>query len=69
MLRRKRGANVLIKEKVEGLPKKELLRPDEVAKYFSVTKRTVYKWCECGQLDHIRVGRTLRVVRSSVVNK
>jgi excisionase family DNA binding protein len=51
-----------------SLPDKDLLRPDEVADFFSVSKRVVYKWCEEGKLDSTLVGgSTLRVFRASVL--
>ena len=53
---------------IEGPPQKELLRPDEVAKYFSVTPRTIRKWCEHGHLGSIKIGKTLRITRSSVMS-
>jgi len=57
-----------MRTEIEGPPHKELLRPDEVAKYFSVTTRTIRKWCEQGHLGSIKVGKTLRVTRSSVMS-
>jgi len=52
---------------IETLPNKELLRPDEVAKYFSVTRRTVYLWCENGYLEAVKIGGTVRIKRESVI--
>ena len=54
-------------EKIETLPKKELLRPDEVAKYFSVTRRTVYHWCDSGFLDAVKIAGTVRIKRASAL--
>ena len=42
------------------LPNKALLRPDEVAKYYSVAKSTVYVWIETGKLEAVKVGGKLR---------
>jgi len=58
---------VIIEPEIKGLPNKELLRPDEVARYFSVTERTVRLWCEHGHLESVKVARTMRVTRESVV--
>lgn len=49
------------------LPDKALLRPDEVAEYFSVSTRTVYRWIECGTLGAVKVGGDcIRIPRESV---
>ena len=49
------------------LPEKELLRLDEVAKYCSVTVRTVRRWIEEGRLVAIRLSpRVMRIRVSSV---
>lgn len=42
-------------------PQKELFRPDEVAKYYDVSVRTVYFWIRTGQLEAVKVGRLLRI--------
>ena len=50
------------------LPNKELLRPGEVADYFSVTKKTIYRWVDEGKIDATKVaGRTLRIPRDSLL--
>jgi len=50
------------------LPDKTLLRVDEVAGFFSVTERTVYRWCEEGALESTLInGKLLRIIRSSVL--
>jgi excisionase family DNA binding protein len=38
------------------LPQKELLRPDEVARYFDVHKSTVYRWIDEGKLQAVKIG-------------
>lgn len=50
-------------EDVAGIPKKDLLRPDEVARYFSLSVRTIYNWIDIGKLPAQRIGpfRTIRV--------
>lgn len=47
------------------LPKKALLRPDEVARYYSVSVRTIYDWIDSGQIKAVRIagGKLLRIKR------
>lgn len=43
-------------------PDKELLRPDELAKIFNVSKQVIYLWIETGELEAVRIGKkALRV--------
>jgi excisionase family DNA binding protein len=50
------------------LPEKTLLRPCEVAVFFSVSIRTIYEWVEGGRLEaHSPSDRTMRIYRESVV--
>jgi len=49
------------------LPEKELLRPDEVARYFSVDRHTVYRWVKEGKLRADRVGKQIRIIHDSVL--
>jgi excisionase family DNA binding protein len=46
--------------------KKELLRVDEVADYFSVTTRTIYLWIDHGLLEAEKLGGVLRVPQESI---
>lgn len=51
-----------------GIPEKRLFRPDEVAKIFDVSVKTVYNWCDSGKLEFLRVaGHTLRIERKCVI--
>jgi len=51
------------------LPQKELLRPDEVARYFSVSRKTVYSWIESEKLQAVKIaGSIIRITRDSVLN-
>jgi excisionase family DNA binding protein len=53
---------------VTALPEKNLLRPGEVAEYFSVTKRTVYLWIAEKKLDtELTPGGSLRIKRESIL--
>ena len=50
------------------LPEKELLRPDEVADYFSMSVKTIYNWIDKGKIEAVRVGESkiLRIKREFV---
>ena len=52
------------------LPDKELLRPDEVAVYLSISVKTLYGWISKGKIDAIKVGpsRLLRIRREVAEN-
>ena len=43
------------------LPDKKLLRPDEVAAFWRVSVKTVYRWVEMGIMPGVKKGGTLRV--------
>lgn len=49
------------------LPNRELLRVDEVARYFSVTERTIRLWISHGHLDHVKKVGIIRIPRKSVL--
>lgn len=48
--------------------KKDYYRPDEVAIYFSISRRTVYRWIETGKIEAVKVGKMLRVPREALEN-
>jgi excisionase family DNA binding protein len=48
------------------LPDKSLYRPDEVAEYYRVHKKTIWKWISEGKLVAIRINKTLRIPRESL---
>jgi hypothetical protein len=51
------------------LPQKTLLRPDEAATFFKVSRQTIYLWCEMGLLVSCNLnGGTLRIFRDSVIS-
>ena len=52
---------------IKGLPERELLRPDEVAKYFSVSERTIQRWCVEERLKYCKPNGILRIFRVSVM--
>jgi len=50
------------------IPNKSVLRPDEVAKVFGVTRRTVYNWHSEGKLEgQNKTGKCLRFCRETVI--
>ena len=49
------------------LPGKTLLRPDEVAAFFRVCVKTVYRWYAEEKLEGVNLGKALRVYRKSVI--
>ena len=53
---------------INGLPQKAMLRPDEVARFLNVSRRTVYNWVEDGKIDAKKCSRNLiRISRESVI--
>jgi excisionase family DNA binding protein len=54
---------------IPDLPNKSFLRVDEVAKFFSVSHRTVYNWHNEGRLDGVKVSaKCLRFHRQAVID-
>lgn len=53
---------------LQGLPKRELLRIDEVANYFDVTETTIRVWIAHGHLQVEKLAGSIRILRSSVAN-
>ena len=53
---------------MKNLPNKDLFTPDEAVTYFSVTRRTIYAWCEQGKLERKDITkRIIRISRKSIV--
>ncbi len=52
----------------EFLPKKDLLRIDEAARYFSVSNRTINRWIGHSILESETVGFTVFGTRKSIKN-
>ena len=52
------------------LPDKELLRPDEVASYLSLSVKTIYGWIAEGKLNAVKIGpsQSIRITREAVKN-
>lgn len=51
---------------MNGLPNKDLLRPNEVAIYFSVSRKTIYSWVDTGKIEAVKVNGFIRIPRESV---
>ena len=49
------------------LPHKTLLRPDEVARFLSVSLKTVYRWYCSGLIEGAKVRGSLRIYRDSIL--
>jgi excisionase family DNA binding protein len=56
-----------MENKFEDLPEKTLLRPDEVASFLRVSIKTVYRWYAKRQLRGVKVKRSVRIYRESVI--
>lgn len=57
----------LIMDEILALQKKRLLRVDEAARLLSVSRWTVYRWVEAGQLGGTRIGAgSLRIFSDTV---
>ena len=54
---------------MKGLPDKELLRPDEAAKYLSLSVKTIYGWISEGKIDAVKIGsdHVLRIPRENIL--
>ncbi|HAP66877.1 MAG TPA: hypothetical protein DCQ99_03490 [Nitrospinae bacterium] len=50
-----------------NLPDKEILRPQEVADYFSVSKRTIFRWCIEEKIKYCKPNGVIRIFRNSVL--
>ncbi len=53
---------------LDEMPKKKLLKAAEVAAYLGVSAKTVYRWCDMGLMESVKLNRSVRVVRASVVD-
>ena len=56
-----------IQKAISALPDKPLLRVEEVAKFFQVTRMTIYRWYENKDLTGTNAKGVLRIYRSSVI--
>ena len=54
-------------QQINELPDKQLLTAKEVALHLRVSSKTVYRWCEMGYLVSIKLNRTVRITKESVL--
>lgn len=53
---------------LDGLPKKALYTPGEVADFFRVSVRAIYKWHDEGKIKGLKISeKVLRIPRQEVV--
>jgi excisionase family DNA binding protein len=52
---------------LEEMPNRRLLKPGEVAAFLGVSPKTVYRWCDMGLMESIKLNRSVRVLRASVL--
>jgi excisionase family DNA binding protein len=52
---------------INDLPDKTLLSPREVASFFGVSLKTVYRWHKDGLIVGVRMKRSVRIFRDSVL--
>ena len=50
---------------MKELPEKELLRPDEVAAFWRVDVKTIYRWIDLGIIPAEKKGGTIRERREA----
>ncbi len=48
------------------LPRKDLLRPTEVADYLRISRSTIYGWIEQGKIPAMKICGTIRITREDV---
>jgi excisionase family DNA binding protein len=56
-----------LQELLRQIPARNLLKPAEVATLLSVSPKTVYRWCDMGLMDSMKLNKTVRILRASVV--
>lgn len=50
------------------LPVRKLLTPTEVARYLGVSVKTVYRWCEMGLLESVKLNTSVRIMHDSLID-
>ena len=50
-----------------NLPGKNWFRPDEVAEYFCIHRKTVYERINRGEIEAIKIGGSLRISRDTIL--
>ena len=52
----------------DDVPKRQLLRPVEVAVFLGVSAKTIYRWCDMGLMESVKLNGSVRVLRASVLS-
>lgn len=52
---------------MKTLPEKDLFRVEEVADYFDVKKRTIYRWIDEEILKAEKIGGIIRIHRQAII--
>lgn len=52
-----------------NLPKKDLLRPDEVAAFFNLSPKTIYAWMDSGKIESVIIAGTVKRIPFQAVEK
>jgi excisionase family DNA binding protein len=45
-----------------------LLKPVELAVFLGVSAKTVYRWCDMGLMESVKLNGSVRVLRNSVIS-
>ena len=53
---------------VDDVPDRILLKPAEVATCLRVSAKTIYRWCDMGLMESVKLNGSVRVLRASVVS-
>ncbi len=59
--------NGIVDKNPNDLPEKTLLSPRDVASFFGVSLKTVYRWHKEGLIVGVTMKRSVRIFRESVV--
>jgi predicted site-specific integrase-resolvase len=52
---------------LNDVPNRKLLKPVEVAVFLGVSAKTIYRWCDMGLIESIKLNRSVRELRASVI--
>ena len=53
---------------LDDAPNKNLLKPVEVAALLRVSAKTIYRWCDMGLMESVKLNGSVRVLRNSVIS-
>lgn len=53
---------------LNDVPNRKLLKPVEVAVFLGVSAKTVYRWCDMGLMESVKLNGSVRVLRASVLD-